>query len=261
MYYHATNDTAFLNWVWPYVIQVAGAMDLTLQSDGLTYAKPSTPVKALMNNTDVYIGYKAAAKFAALKSDTVRQSAWSTKANKSLAAMETMYLGDSLGRYAIGIDSNGPVTDWAEVYPDGDSQMYAIRNVLMETNTNRALKVWNASIQQFVPNHVPNENMSSAWWVLGGVGAGQGDEAETEVCFIAVQKEMAAWASYIFTDYQSIMMMHKRAMQQQIGDFNIDGRINFEDFAIFAAKWSDDVEVSDLADFADKWLAIEIWWN
>jgi hypothetical protein len=261
MYYQATHDTAFLNWVWPYVIQVAGAMDLTLQSDGLTYAKPSTPVKALMNNTDVYVGYKAAAKFAALKSDTVRQSAWSTKANNCLAGMETMYLGDSLGRYAVAIAAGSPVTDWAEVYPDGDSQMYAIRNVLMETNINRASKVWNASIQQFVQNHVPNENISSAWWVLGGFGAGQGDEAETEACFIAVQKEMAAWANYIFTDYQSIMIMHNRAMQQKIGDFNIDGRVDFEDFAIFAAKWSQDVELGDLADFADKWLAIEIWWN
>lgn len=261
MYYQATNDSAFLNWVWPYVIQVVGAMDLTLQSDGLTYAKPTVPVKGLMDNTDVYIGYKAAAELAALKSDTARQSAWSTKANNSLAGLETMYLGDSLGRYAIAKSSSGLVTDWINVNPDGDSQMFAIRNVLMETNTDRALKVWNASIQQFVPNHVPNENLSSVWWVLGGFGAGEGDEAETEVCFIASQKGMASWASYIFVDYQSIMVMHNRAMQQQIGDFNIDGRIDFEDFAIFAAQWLDGKDFGDLANFVEKWLAIEIWWN
>ncbi|OHB51452.1 MAG: hypothetical protein A2Y12_08520 [Planctomycetes bacterium GWF2_42_9] len=261
MYYQQTQDAAFLDWVWPYVIQVAGAMDLTLQSDGLTWATPTSHVKYLMDNSEVYIGYKAAEKFATLKSNSVKQTEWSTKAANCLAGIETMYLGDGLGRYASAKMSDGSLnTSWEVAYPDGDSQMAVIRNVLLETNIAKVSKVWNASVQNFVPNHVPNDDLVSAWWVLGGIGVGEGDQGDTDICFIAMQKGNLAWKNYLMPDYQNIMVMHKQIMQQRMGDLNIDGRINFEDFAQVSENWNGS-DIEDLATLADNWLQIDIWWN
>jgi hypothetical protein len=260
MYYDVTEDSNFLDWVWPYVIQVAGAMDLTLQSDGLTWAKPSYHVKYLMDNSDVYIAYKVAGVIAALKSDSARQAEWSTKAANCLAGIETMYLGDLAGRYASAKFENDDLyTSWTNVYPDGDAQMSAIRNVLMETNTPRALNVWNTTIQQFIPNYVPVGDLSSAW-VLSGIGVGQGNEAETVICFISMQKGNAYWDGYIMPDYQNIMVMHDRIMHQQNGDLNMDGRINFEDFVVYVSGW-DGNNLEGLANLSSHWLRINTWWD
>ena len=260
MYYQVTEDSVFLDWVWPYIIQIAGAMDLTLQSDGLTWAKPDYNVKYLMDNTDVYIGYKAAAKFAALKSDTVRQLEWSTKAANNLAGLETMYLGDITGRYANAKDANGTLDmSWTNAYPEGGAQMSAIRNILMETNPERSKILWETSTQQFIPDGVPAEDIT-AWWVLGGVGVGKGDSAETFISFVAYQKYSTSWSAYIIPDYSNITIMHQRFAQQQNGDYNIDGRIDFKDFAVLAEQW-DGSSLDELADLADNWLKLDIWWD
>jgi hypothetical protein len=260
VYYKKTSDAAFLEWVWPYIIKTAGAMDLTLQSDGLTWATPSYLVKYLMDNSEVYIGYKTAAEFAALKSDTARQVAWSTKAANCLAGIEGMYLGDTIGRYASSKDHYGVLnTSWSVVYPDGDAQMAVIDNVLAENNVDRIDKLWNATVQKFIPNHVPNENLSASW-VLGGIDAGYGDDIDTAICFVSMQKGNGSWVNYILPDYQNIMVMHKRIMQQRSGDLNIDGRINFEDFALFSENW-DGGNFEGLVSLANNWLQIDVWWK
>ncbi|MEN6384266.1 MAG: hypothetical protein ABFD79_03620 [Phycisphaerales bacterium] len=261
VYYKITSDAAFLDWVWPYIIKVAGAMDLTLQSDGLTWATPAYFVKYLMDNSEVYIGYKTASEFAALKSDTVRQANWSTKAANCLAGIENMYLGDTLGRYASSKDYYGVLnSSWSDVYPHGDAQMTVIDNVLMENNVQRAEKIWNTSVQKFIPDHVPSDDLVSAWWVLGGINAGQGDTVDTAISFASLQKGNCSWVNYILPDYQNIMVMHKRIMQQRSGDLNIDGRINFEDLALYSKDWTGS-SFEGLVSLANNWLEIDVWWK
>ena len=261
VYYKTTSDAAFLDWVWPYIIKVAGAIDLTLQSDGLTWATPTYLVKYLMDNSEVYIGYKTAAELAAFKSDTVRNANWSTKAANCLAGIEGMYLGDGNSRYASDKNAAGVLnTLWTDVYPHGDAQMTVLHNVLAENNIGRVDKVWNASVQKFIPNHVPNENLISVWWVLGGIDAGQGDEIDTAVCFASLQKGNGSWVNYLLPDYQNIMVMHRRIVQQRMGDLNIDGRVNFEDFARYSEDWNGS-GFEGLANLANNWLQIDVWWK
>jgi hypothetical protein len=38
------------------------------------------------------------------------------------------------------------------------------------------------------------------------------------------------------------------------GDFNLDWKINFEDFAIFANKWVTDYNYTNLKEFSSNWL-------
>jgi hypothetical protein len=173
-----------------------------------------------------------------------------------------MYLGDVLGRYASSKAADGTLdTAWTTAYPHGDSQMAAMRNVLLENNSSRNAKVWNATIQNFIPNHVPNTDVSSAWWYLGGVGAGVGDEVDTAICFAALQKGNGSWINYILPDYQNIMVMHKRIMQQRMGDMNVDGRINFEDFAKMSESWTGG-SLADVANLAYNWLQVDVlWWD
>jgi hypothetical protein len=216
MYYEDTQDDDFLDWVWPYIIKAAGAIDLTLEDDDLTWAKPSYHVKYLMDNSEVWQGYSAAALLAEYKEDSARQTAWQDKADDVLAALDNeLYLGSTLSRYAMAKHDNDSLdTTFDEASPDGLAQCLMIRNVLSETNVSRAEAVWEKTKQQFLPNGVPYEHDTApdiivpTWWVMAAGIAGDGDSVYRDICYAKIQQRyqilpyIELMATHIFAIYQ-----------------------------------------------------------
>jgi len=216
MYYEDTQDNDFLDWVWPYIIDAAGAIDLTLEDDDLTWAKPSYHVKYLMDNSEVWQGYSAAATLAEYKEDSTRQTAWQGKADDVLAALENeLYLGSTLSRYAMAKfedDSLDTIFDGAS--PDGLAQCLMIRNVLSETNVSRAQAVWPKTKQQFLPSGVPyahdtaQDILVPTWWVMAAGIAGDANSVYRDICYAKTQQMyqtvpyIELMATHIFAIYQ-----------------------------------------------------------
>ncbi len=280
MYYERTSDGAFLDWVWPYIIKTAGAIDLTLDgTDGLAYAKPGNDQKLLMDNSDVYLGYKLAAQFAAMKSDSTRQQAWTAKAAASLAGIQSMYLSQE-GRYAWAKSQSGQLsTHWSIVYPDGTSQMTLIRSVLAQTDKTRAAQLWQVTVDNFMPGGVPMEG-AGAWWALGTMSAGKYNTLYDEIAYANFQKERTTsqFKNYMIMYYPNIFVIHQKITTGDAAkvDLNGDAVVSMNDYAVFADCWLSDtvwekcdfngdanLNVDDITIFANNWLAScdYLWWQ
>jgi hypothetical protein len=288
MYYKDTQDNDFLDWVWPYIIDAAGAIDLTLEPDGLTWAKPSYHVKYLMDNSEVWQGYQAAALLAEFKEDSARQTEWQNKADDVLAALEDeLYLGDTLSRYAMAKFQNGSLeTSWDEAFPDGLAQCLMIRNVLFETNISRAQAVWQKTKQQFLPNAVPyphgdaKDILVPTWWVMSAGIAGDGNSVYRDICYAKIQQRyqivpyLESMATHIFVIYQETV-----AKLLSEGDLNEDDCVDIIDLALLASQWTNSncnegnnwcngadidsggtVDAKDFASFSEAWLVKRSWW-
>ena len=169
-YLEITSDTTFLEWVYPYVQKAVDAMDLTLQPDWLTWAKPTYLVKYTMDNSETWMGYDAASKIAGLKGETFHQSTWSTTATNVKNTINTeLYLGDSYGRYSVGKFSNGSLSNtWENYYPDGMAQCFAI-DYDLEADDPRAALVWQNTIEKFVPGYVPQSDSISFFFTYSAM--------------------------------------------------------------------------------------------
>ena len=144
---------------YPYVGKAAKAIDLTVQPDGLTWAKPTYHVKYTMDNTEVWWGLRAAAQIAAKKKDLAQSRKYTERAQKVRDAVHSqLYLGDSLGRYAVGMFEDGTHADtWAQWYADGMAQCMVLGFGLLEPQDPRADRVWKTVTTKFISDSVPQE--------------------------------------------------------------------------------------------------------
>lgn len=158
-YYQETQDSDFLQEVFPSVVKAVGAMDMTLQSDWLTWGKPDWLIKYTMDNTEVWIGYESAARLASFMEDE-READWRTKSVNVRNAVDTeLYLGDTLGRYAIGKGVGGYLhSTWADYYPDGMAQEFVLAYSLPPDSA-RSERVWQNLLAKFVPDFVPDNGI------------------------------------------------------------------------------------------------------
>ncbi len=259
MYFARTLDTTFLNWAWSYVPTVVGAMELTLDTqDGLTYAKPGNDFKYLMDNTEVFLGFKNAALLAFAANDTAKYADWNSKAYNVQTGIETMYLLAD-GRYAWAKSSNGALsTDWVNVYADGDAQMFAIKNVLGGgADMVRAATVWQSSVDQFIPAGVPYADVDSAW-VLATISAGKYGSTYDEVAYANYQKQRDIDTyGYLNLVFPNIFIIHQQVMSAPYMEIDLDQNavINLGDFAELASDWIAGENMDILGSLAQNWLS------
>jgi hypothetical protein len=283
LYYMETRDEAFLDWVWPHIITTAGAVDLTLQSDGLTWGKPDYLIKYTMDNSEVWQGYSAAARLAEFKGNTTRQYEWQTKADNVLSALETFYLSADT-RYAIGKGANDVlITGWSLTYPDAMAQAIIIKDVLFDTNLSRAVAVWNSTVQKFVPNGVPYGDIEG--WCVLAANCVNLNSVFTHICYANFQKLRQVGygydATYIIPRYMNIMIQHLQITHHRFLTANLNGDhyIDNNDLFSLTEKWlntcsaannycegadmdrNGTVDLGDFAFLANTWLAKRSWWD
>lgn len=161
-YWQVTEDRAFLESLQGAIAQSVAAMELTLQSDWLTWAKPTYHMKYTMDNSEVFQGFFAAAQLARLLQDDAHYQDWLYKANQVRnAVLGQLYYGDSLGRYAIAKSNAGTlVGGWDNYYPDAMAGLMAIVYT-HAPHSARTLTVWENTLERFSPQYVPDP--SSGW--------------------------------------------------------------------------------------------------
>ncbi|MGH8888691.1 MAG: hypothetical protein ACRDV3_02890 [Acidothermaceae bacterium] len=105
------------------IAAAVGAIEATQDIDGLTFAKPSWPVKYLMDQTETYNGLVSAGSLASQLGDR----ALARRARADAAAMKTgiASLWDPpTGAYDWAKSGGLNTTDWTQLYPDAMEQAW-----------------------------------------------------------------------------------------------------------------------------------------
>lgn len=173
------------------VAKAIGAILSTQQPDGLTWAKPAYRAKYLMDQAETYAGLRAGAWLAA------NALADSGLANRATAAADGLKAGiDALWNAGTGsfdwtVHENGVrvPTNWANLYPDALSQVWAVAFGLVDSDSARAKAIlarfdtthpqWDqpAAVDQFDSGAHPVEY----WPVAGWAFARTGNQARADV--------------------------------------------------------------------------------
>lgn len=150
------------------ILLVASAMLSTMQEDGLTWAKPSYPVKYLMDNTEVYKGLKdlvwicneifkdpeAAAIYDQHQTDVyqgIQNGLWLSEKN--------MY---SHGKTGDGTLLN---PDWNTFYADATAQLFPIWTGVIDPKSEEALSIYN-TFNEYHPGWPVLEKSDAFPWAL-----------------------------------------------------------------------------------------------
>jgi hypothetical protein len=171
------GGTSALRALYPAVNKAVGAILLTYQPDGLTWARPDYQVKYLMDNVEVYLGLRAAAQSARVMRDP-KWSLWEKMASQTRGAIETALWLDSQQYYAWALHPNGArETRLSEWYPDIMAQLMAIA-WLPPTERHRTLYArLKAQFYALPPNLSTNLEVEQAvWW---GMAARAVDDTPT----------------------------------------------------------------------------------
>lgn len=192
-YYLVSADKAYLDTIRPSFAKAVAAIELTLQPDGLTWAKPDYLVKYSMDNFEVARGLDSGANLARLMGDAANETKWRAMSAKVLNAVNTqLYLGDAKGYYSVGKFANNTLADtWSVYYADGMAQCTAI-NMGLEPTSARAQLVWNTFKSKFIPNYLPNESLDFefAWSAIR-----MGDAVLTDIGYVMMQHNALGYST------------------------------------------------------------------
>lgn len=158
----------------PYAAAVAkalGAIDLTYQADGLTFAKPTYRIKYTMDNVEVRRGLSSGA---AMATTAAAASALGAKAAATLAAIDALLWVPGTGRYTAGIDEVGMLSgspgSW---YPDTMAQLMSV--AWLPRSARRDALYASVKASSFnVPATIANaqDGEYAAWWGVAAKTAG-----------------------------------------------------------------------------------------
>src|SRR5690606_5015407 len=104
----------------PLLQKAVDAIELTYQSDNLTWAMPSYLQKYTMDNAEVFQGYFAAARMAQVLGENSQYTQWLSRAHAVRQAVhgELFVTSPAPGRYATAKGSSGGLTQgWTTYYP------------------------------------------------------------------------------------------------------------------------------------------------
>jgi len=161
-YLEATKDLRYARERYPWVHKAVAAINLTMNPDGLTWAKPDYRVKYLMDNTEVVLGYRAAAEIAAMLGEADDARVWREQAQKTLWAIEKKLYLKEKGLYAISVADRAWFRTtwfrWDTYYPEGMAQCFAII-YLLRSNPDRATQIWGKFRDRFLRSSLARENL------------------------------------------------------------------------------------------------------
>ncbi len=124
--YYVTKDTTWLKRIYPSMDKCVGAIKLTWQDDGLTYATPKYPVKYLMDNIEVRLGLRSAVELARLCNDKAQLKEWKLILEQNRVGIRKLWL-KSDNRFAYAMVNDGSLEKGMDVwYPGGMANAMAL---------------------------------------------------------------------------------------------------------------------------------------
>jgi hypothetical protein len=105
------------------IAAAVGAIEATQDNDGLTFAKPTWPVKYLMDQTEAYLGLRSAADVAGTLGDPVLRNRALADASALQAGIDTLWDAPT-GAYDWAKSGGVNTTDWSVLYPDAMEQAW-----------------------------------------------------------------------------------------------------------------------------------------
>lgn len=165
---------------YPAAMKAVKGIRLTLQEDGLTWAKPSHRVKYLMDNVEVYRGWQSAAWLAQAMTRTSDAGTFKKSAERTLRAIEDSLFSESRGCYAWAMHENGVLeTRLERWYPDVMAQLMAIAwlppSARRKGLFTRLRKQFADSLQSALED---GDAAVLVWWGMAAIGAGDRALAE-----------------------------------------------------------------------------------
>lgn len=163
--YHAAPNVTQLRAIANQVRAAVSAVRSTQRSDGLTGAKPSYMVAYLMNQAEAFAGLTAAVRLAYTLGDRPLARDAKDAANLIKAGVDQLW-NPTTGAYDWASHPDGvhQPTNWAQLYPDAVSQVWAVRFGV--TRSDHASTV----LQRFLATHPNASNPNAPDLVNGTVG-------------------------------------------------------------------------------------------
>lgn len=179
-YVEVSRDRQLLSALYPAAIKATGAIRLTLQDDGLTWAKPTYRVKYLMDNVEVYRGWRSAAALARLMNRKGETDTFQRFAERTLRAIDTILFREDRGYYALAMHENGVMeARLVRWYPDVMAQLMAVAWL---PPASRRKELFRRLRQQFQTQWEDaldgGEVDVLVWWGMAALGAGDRPFAE-----------------------------------------------------------------------------------
>jgi len=179
-YVEVSRDRQLLDALYTAAVKATGAIRLTLQDDGLTWAKPTYRVKYLMDNVEVYRGWQSAAALALLMNRKGEADTFQRLAGRVLRAIDTILFHEEKGYYAFAMNENGTMEARLERwYPDVMAQLMAVawlppaprRKELFGRLRQQFQTQWQDALEG-------GEVSVLVWWGMAALGAGDRPFAE-----------------------------------------------------------------------------------
>ncbi len=124
-----SDTTAFLHTMRDSVHQAVAAIELTLQDDGLTFAKPSYRMKYLMDNIEVREGYAAAIEIADCLGWNEEKSRWRNAFDRLSKILQEKFCSENRQWFAFAVDEAGQAHFDTEYYPGIMAQCFALADL------------------------------------------------------------------------------------------------------------------------------------
>jgi hypothetical protein len=111
----------------PGIAKAVGAIEATMDSDGLTWAKPSWHVKYAMDQSEVFAGLRAAGEMSLALGDSALARRALIDAGRVRAGFAALWNPQSQA-YDWALHENGErhPTDWSILYPDALEQVWTV---------------------------------------------------------------------------------------------------------------------------------------
>lgn len=193
--YNKTGDAEYLVERYPKITAVINAMISTIDSEGLSFVKPDSSIKYLMDNAEVYQGLSSAINL--LKkvflplyqkgtpehsgASELLASLQETKERQAESFAKLLWNGTEQ-RYEVGIDKEGkPLAfqGWTHFYPDAVAQLFPIIYKVIEPDSRQAQYLSQAFGEHFQwekMEHFEDGHANFYWGLTAYCGALMGDE-------------------------------------------------------------------------------------
>ncbi|PKO17949.1 hypothetical protein CVU37_06350 [candidate division BRC1 bacterium HGW-BRC1-1] len=180
----ASGDTSLLRNLQPALTKAYGAILLTMDEDGLTYAKPLYPEKYLMDNLEVAAGLAAFTRcFTELGDATLVADA--TAHREQIQRSIPRYWRPSIGAFGYTIDPFGIVSGKLKVaYPDVLAQLMVLS---WASNGDAPARQFLDRLQRDFFDNNPDARSAGQWWSWPAIVC-----ADTELSTSALQAYVAA---------------------------------------------------------------------
>jgi hypothetical protein len=214
--FNASPDAARLRELAPKVAQAVGAIRSTQRADGLTGAKPDWMVAYLMNEAEAYAGLRAAGRLARTLGDrTLARSADAAADALSAGVERSWNAGAGAFDWAVHPSGDRVATNWAQLYPDALSQLWAVgyglvRGPLATAVTTRFEQSHPDAADPTAPDLVDGAVRPGGYWPGAGLSLATVDRtaparflAGTRAAAVATGR---AWPYSVQTAAQSIQL-------------------------------------------------------